>query len=285
MTAALSLPTRLTHFALQGVDTPAGHVQFRHAGSPVDQTTHVLLHGIGSGSASWLMQLEAAAHCGSSAGVLAWEAPGYAASTPLDVAQPQAHDYAGRLWCWLDTLRVTSPVTLVGHSLGALMAARAATEQPQRVARLVLLAPAQGYARAPAQEREKKLHDRLHTLATLGPQGMADQRGAAMLSAQASAQHIAFVQSVMAQIKPAGYTQAAHLLAQGDVGADLAHWSGPLLIASGSADAITPMAGCQALAAQCQVAWQDLGPVGHACALEAGQAINRLLNLPQDTPA
>jgi pimeloyl-ACP methyl ester carboxylesterase len=285
MTDPLSLPTRLARFALQGVDTPGGQVQYRQAGKPVAHTTHVLLHGIGSGSASWLMQLEAAAHSDSSSGVLAWEAPGYAASTPLPVAQPGAHDYAARLWHWLDALGLTAPITLVGHSLGALMAARAAAVQPERVARLVLLSPAQGYARAPAQEREKKLHDRLNTLATLGPQGMAEQRGAAMLSAQATATQVAFIQSVMAQIKPAGYTQAAHLLAQGDVGADLARWRGPLLIASGRADAITPMAACQALAAQCQVAWHDLGPVGHACALEAAHAVNRLLNLTQDSPA
>ncbi len=285
MTDALTLPNRLSHFAVQGVDTPVGKVQFRHAGAPVGRTTHVLLHGIGSGSASWLMQLEAAAQVGANAGVLAWEAPGYAASTPLPMAQPQAQDYAARLWHWLDALGVTSPITLVGHSLGALMAARAAMEQPERVARLVLLAPAQGYARATLQEREKKLNDRLNTLATLGPQGMADQRGAAMLSAQAAATQVAFIQSVMAQIKPAGYTQAAHLLAQGDVGADLARWHGSLLIASGSADTITPMAACQALAAQCQVAWHDLGPVGHACALEAGHAVNQLLNLTQDAPA
>jgi len=122
----------LQAFALQSASTPAGLVQFRHAGGlPAAQATHVLLHGIGSASASWVAQLHAAsvkANCS----VLAWDAPGYGDSAPLSPAHPTAQDYAERLWVWLDALQVTTPITLVGHSLGALMAARATCIAPQR---------------------------------------------------------------------------------------------------------------------------------------------------------
>jgi pimeloyl-ACP methyl ester carboxylesterase len=88
------------------------------------------------------------------------------------------------------------------------------------------------------------------------------------------------VQAVMAQIQPSGYTHAARMLSGGDLLADLAQLRCPVQVASGSADRITPPAGCQQVAAAAGVAWTDLGPVGHACPLQAGPAVNALLGLP-----
>ena len=302
MTAATDLQHRLQAHALQQVDTALGTVQYRHAGASIKQTTHVLLHGIGSGSGSWLMQLEAATQSlrhaaadakshGSAAvplqalGLLAWEAPGYGASTPVTPAEPLPRDYAAHVWAWLDVLGITHPITLVGHSLGALMAASAAAAQPARVSRLVLLAPAQGYGLADAALRAQKRDDRLHALNTLGPQGMASKRGVAMLSPQASPEQLAFVQHIMAQVNPPGYTQATQLLSQGHIADDLKLCSAPIAVASGRADGITPMAGCQSLAADLGVPWHDLGDVGHACPFEGAPLVNALLGLEDRFPA
>jgi len=176
------------------------------------------------------------------------------------------------------------PLTLVGHSLGALMAARAALLAPARVARLVLLAPAQGYANADAALREKKLRDRLAALEQLGPAGMARQRAGAMLSAHASAGQIAFVEQVMAAIRPAGYTQAARMLAGGDLAADLRALHCPVTVASGSADTITPADGCRALALAVGARYESLGEVGHSCALEAAARVNALIGIAGSAP-
>lgn len=262
------------------IDTLLGAIGYRQAGT-LASTRLVLLHGIGSGSASWAAQLAAVKP--DQPGLLAWDAPGYGDSDGLslsDDAWPDATPYATRLWAWLDALRLTQPLTLVGHSLGALMAARAAVLQPQRVAALVLLAPAQGHARLDAAQRERLLHDRLAALANLGPAGMAQQRAAAMLTPDAPTELVAMVQAVMAQIQPSGYTHAARMLSGGDLLADLAQLRCPVKVASGSADRITPPAGCQQVAAAAGVAWTDLGPVGHACPLQAGPAVNALLGLP-----
>ena len=262
------------------INTSLGIVGYRQAGT-LAHTKRVLLHGIGSGSASWAAQLAAVEP--HQPGLLAWDAPGYGESDGLnlaDAAWPTATHYAERLWAWLDALGLTQPLTLVGHSLGALMAARAAVLQPQRVAALVLLAPAQGHARLEPAQRERLLHDRLATLANLGPAGMALQRGAAMLTPDAPTELVAMVQAVMAQIQPSGYTHAARMLSGGDLLADLAQLRCPVQVASGSADRITPPAGCQQVAAAAGVAWTDLGPVGHACPLQAGAAVNALLGLP-----
>jgi pimeloyl-ACP methyl ester carboxylesterase len=239
----------------------------------------VLLHGIGSASGSWLMQLEAA-H-GKDKGVLAWDAPGYSASSPVAPTHPQADAYAARMWAWLDALHVSQPITLVGHSLGALMATCAAAQRPAQVTRLVLLAPAQGYARASAPDRDKKLNDRLDQLAQLGPEGLGLERGAGMVSHNAPPELVRYAQSMMSQINVPGYTQAAHLLAAGDLLSDLAQVSCPVTVASGRLDNATPMAACQAVAQAANTPWLNLGLVGHACALEAAAHVNAILNLTE----
>ena len=306
----VDLRQRLQQFPLCRVATSLGQIAYRQSGAAA-QATHVLLHGIGSSSANWLAQLEAAAlnpaFC-----LLAWDAPGYGSSDALPMHAPAAADYAQRLWAWLDAMDaitaqhaqsgvtsdaasagVAARFTLVGHSLGCLMAASAAQQSPQRVKRLILLSPAQGYARAQAAERDKKLQDRLDALTRLGPAGLAQARGAAMLSPSASADQIAFVQQAMAQINPAGYAQAARMLAGGDLLSDLslldsrlldsrlvaAQSACPVWVASGSADTITPPAGCQQVAVHINAPYISLGAVGHACAVEAADEVTRLIGL------
>lgn len=261
-------------------------VQFRRvrgalAGAAV---THVLLHGIGSASGSWLAQLQqVAASAGARSHVLAWNAPGYGASSALAMESPRADDYATRLWAWLDALEVTQPFTLVGHSLGALMAAAATVQKPSRVARLILLAPAQGYSHASAELRDKKLSDRLSNLAALGPAGIARKRAAAMLSAEADESQRAFVEHVMAQIDPAGYTQAARMLSSGDLPGDLRRVACPVTVANGESDTITPPQAARDLARTLGAPYISLGAVGHSCPLQAGAQVNRLLGLQEET--
>lgn len=274
---------QLQQFASRRVVARGAAVSYRESVSPGygGPATHVLLHGIGSASASWLAQLAQCAQAGTaSSRVLAWDAPGYGESEALPAQAPLATDYARRMWDWLDaTGAAAKPFTLVGHSLGALMAASAALLHPQRVARLVLLAPAQGYARAEASVRAKKLSDRLAGLAQHGPAGMAKRRASAMLSPQASVEQIDFVEQVMAAIHPGGYTQAAHMLSGGDLRHDLEQVACPRTIASGSADTVTPPEGCQVLAQALAIPYVSLGAVGHSCALEAGAAVHRLLGI------
>lgn len=266
----------LAGYPLTAVDTPLGQVQYRDSGAAAP-VTHVLLHGIGSASASWAYQLAAARQAGLR--VLAWDAPGYGASDALAPVHPQAHDYATRLWAWLDTLGVAGPVTLVGHSLGALMAASATCMRPAGVQRLVLLSPAQGYGSANEVERHQKLADRLAALDKLGPAGMAQARGAAMLSPGAPADLVDAVRETMAQVNPAGYAQAARMLSTGTLLVDLSQVGCPVTVGCGSADTITPPDGCLRVAQQVGQSLVDLGPAGHACPLEAADKVNGLLGL------
>ena len=266
--------------ALQQVDTALGRISYRQAGQA--ERVHVLLHGIGSASGSWQAQLEAA-QGRSDLRVLAWDAPGYGHSDPVAQAHPDADAYAQRFWAWLDALEVRGPLVLVGHSLGAIMAARAALQNRSRIERLLLLSPARGYGQAPEAERERVMANRLGQLAQLGPEGMARSRAAAMLCAQDRPDWVEQVRRQMAAIRPSGYTQAVHFLVGASLPPDLIRLRElklPMVVASGQGDTVTTPQACDEVAAAAGVSRISLGQIGHACAIEAAQAVIHLMTQP-----
>ncbi|MDE1168811.1 MAG: alpha/beta hydrolase [Pseudomonas sp.] len=224
----------------------------------------VLLHGIGSGAASWL---EVALQLSQGARVIAWDAPGYGDSTPLAPAAPTAEDYAARLLQTLDALNIERCV-LVGHSLGAITAAAFSQLYPQRVNRLVLLSPARGYG-DPARETQRLQvrAKRLHSLETLGIPAMAEQRSSHMLSTRASAKALAWVRWNMARLNHQGYRQAIELLCGDDL---LRHTplSVPCEVHCGEADSITTPETCHSLAKALGVSFTLIPDAGHASPIE-----------------
>jgi pimeloyl-ACP methyl ester carboxylesterase len=246
----------------------------------VSGKTAVLLHGIGSGAASWQAQIEAANRANLK--VVAWNAPGYGTSQPLDQSSPVAADYAECLWHWLDEIAPTGTLHLVGHSLGALIAVQAALIRPERILKLTLLSPALGYGAHSPADQDKVVQQRLHALSELGAAGMAQTRAKAMVSANASASTIKAIEQIMAQIHPNGYAQAVRMLASADLLTDLKklrsqHPHIALQVACGFADTITPPAKCAQAAAVYSTDLISLGDIGHACAIEAPARVNQVL--------
>ena len=233
----------------------------------------VCLHGIGSGSASWL---EVARILAPRTRLIAWDAPGYGESTPLPLDVPGAADYAQRLHALLDALGIARCV-LVGHSLGALMAAPAALLGGERIAALVLISPAQGYG-APGREAERaRVHaERMLTLNELGIAGMAARRSGRLVSAHASPLARQWVRWNMTRLHERGYRQAIELLCGGDLLAGLPP-PGPVTVACGTLDEVTPPAGCAQVAQRCGVPLEAVADAGHACYVERPEAVATLL--------
>jgi pimeloyl-ACP methyl ester carboxylesterase len=266
---------------------PAG-IDYLHEGMAPHAASRVivLLHGIGSGAASWHFQLIAAQKSNDTC-VLAWNAPGYESSTPLTMKSPSAKDYANALWTWLEALGVADNIVLVGHSLGALIATSAAVMKPHRIARLVLLAPALGYGDQPASTQGQIVEQRVGNINKLGAKAMAAARAPAMLSSNANIEQINFVEKIMARLNLAGYEQAVRMLSTGELLTDLSaleklptNTQRPIVqVACGSEDAITPPNKCELAAAAAHTALINLGPVGHVCALENHIPVNNLLGL------
>lgn len=250
------------HFPLRTLAVMGGRQAIRECGSG---PAIVLLHGIGSGSASWL---EVAQELGQRARVIAWDAPGYGDSTPLRSLAPDATDYAERLLQMLDAMNIQRCV-LVGHSLGAITAtAFASGVHQQRISRLVLISPAQGYGHpSRALQRQEVRGKRLSALEQLGIERMAEQRSGAMLAPAASPKALAWVRWNMERLNPEGYRQAIELLCGEDL---LRHapLSMPCEVHCGEADAITPPESCLTLAKALGGTFNLIADAGHASPIE-----------------
>jgi pyruvate dehydrogenase E2 component (dihydrolipoamide acetyltransferase) len=111
-------------------------VRYSRQGSP-DGKTVVLLHGFGGDLDNWLFNLGPLAAVGD---VVALDLPGHGQSA-VTLPGASVEALAGFVAAFLDGLGVAR-AHLVGHSLGAAVAAQLALDQPERVAGLVLVAPA-----------------------------------------------------------------------------------------------------------------------------------------------
>lgn len=197
----------------------------------------VMLHGIGSNYSSFN---RLAATLPGDITLIAWNAPGYPGSVALPGQQPAVADYARRLLDLVTALDL-SWVTLLGHSLGTLIATEFAALYPRQVENLILLACAQGYGAAPGVALPDKAAARLRDLARLGPQKFAETRTSNLMrdpNAQPDVRDEAI--HAMAAIDPEGYSQAVHMLATGTLSARAADVLVPSLVLVGDQDRITP---------------------------------------------
>lgn len=239
------------------------------AGEPL-----VLLHGIGSGSLSWTGQYAAFAQ---RFRVVAWDMPGYGDSAPLDEEAPSAADYADALAGLLDAMEVRT-AHVFGHSLGALVAAAFADRHATRVRTLVLGSPATGYGNESPAARAAKLAARLKPMEELGASGRAAARAAALVGPAASAHALAVVRHVMALVPPEGFRKASILSSRSDIFEHARRIAAPTLVFCGTADQVTsPEQSRRVAAAVAGAAYADLPDLGHACYVEAPQAVNALV--------
>ena len=261
------------------VQLPDGsRVAWREAGNATDEFAVVLLHGISSGSASWL---DVALQLGDKARVLAWDAPGYGVSTPLAQSAPADADYAQVLAQSLLVLGVRRCL-LVGHSLGALMAARlAVTAAPGLVELLVLISPAGGYgAPAKAEQQAKVREGRLAALAEKGVAGLAaviDQR---LVSSEAPEAVRAWVRWNTARMQPQGYAQAVELLCGSDLAQARGRLGMPVEVWVGEHDVVTTPAACKSWSELLGAHYGTLAAAGHASPVEQPMEVaHRLASL------
>jgi len=230
------------------------------AGTPA--LTLVLLHGISSSAASWY---DVALALPPSLRVLAWDAPGYGASTALATATPVNTDYADRLRALIAS-EVTGRCVLVGHSLGALMAAPCAAQ----AAGLLLISPAGGYALS--EKREQVRSERLAALDRLGVEGLAQRIDQRLLSPAADAQAREWVRWSTARMHADGYRQAVNMLCDSDLGRD-APLSVPAFVAVGEHDVVTPPAACERWAGVYRAPFARIARAGHASPVENPAAV------------
>jgi pyruvate dehydrogenase E2 component (dihydrolipoamide acetyltransferase) len=117
------------------VETAAGRLRYARQGD--DGPAVVLIHGFGGDLDNWLFNIDALAQ---QARVFAIDLPGHGQSTK-QLADPSLTGLAAALRAFLDAVDLDG-AHLVGHSMGAAVAARLACDQPGRVLSLSMISAA-----------------------------------------------------------------------------------------------------------------------------------------------
>ena len=244
----------------------------------------VLLHGIGSNAASFTPLLE---HLEPGRRVIAWNAPGYGGSAPLEAGWPGASDYARALARFLDALGL-GQVALAGHSLGTLMGAAFAVSHRERVRRLVLASPALGHGMPRGGVLSPAAQARIDDLERMGAGAFAAARAARLVhEPEANPALVAQVEAGMAQVSMPGYGQAARMLASGRLLDDAERLKVPTDVIVGAGDLVTPPESAErahaALRGAAQGRLSIVPGAGHAIYLQAPAALAAVLAEENET--
>ena len=240
--------------------------------------TCVLLHGIGSNASSFLPLM---AELPADWRILAWNAPGYGRSEPLAGDWPLARDYAEALAAMLDELAIRR-VTLLGHSLGALVAASFAAARRDRVDHLVLASPALGHGIPRGNVLSASAQARIDDLEIEGPDEFAARRAARLVfEPDENPTHVEAVRRAMSKVRLPGYAQAARMLSAGRLLDDMAQLTVPTDVIVGADDRITPSDGARCAHEALRAPWRgrfvEVPQAGHAIAQERPAVLARLL--------
>jgi pimeloyl-ACP methyl ester carboxylesterase len=255
--------------------TAAG-IDYLRRGEGAGTPTVVLMHGIGSNASSFAPLMAALP---SEIDVIAWNAPGYAASKPLDATHPLPADYAAALVRLLDALAIDR-IVLCGHSLGALFAATFAARYSSRIDALALMSPALGYRVAPGAPLPANVQARIDEIKALDLDSFAAKRAPRLVHKPDSKPEIvAAVRGAMAALNPPGYVQAVRALGAGDLTADATAIAAPTCVAVGAEDVITPPANARTVYAALQrpAFFDEIADAGHALPQENPAAVAALL--------
>jgi pimeloyl-ACP methyl ester carboxylesterase len=142
-----------------------GQVEYRAAGDASNPAV-LMLHGLGSSSAGYRAQF---AGLSPEFHVIAWNAPGFGASSPISGHSAGIDDYADALEASLRALRVNRLSALVGSSWGSIVALAFARRYPALVGSLVLSAPNVAKGRVVGEARDAELDSWLRTADTSIP--------------------------------------------------------------------------------------------------------------------
>jgi pimeloyl-ACP methyl ester carboxylesterase len=236
----------------------------------------VLLHGIGSNASSFAPLISALP---ATLDIVAWNAPGYISSTPLEQPSPAPRDYAVKLLDLLDALKLDR-IALCGHSLGALFAGSFARLHPERVTALALISPALGYRVPPGDPLPPSVQARIDDIMSEDIEAFAAKRAPRLVHApERNPSVVAAVRDAMTVLHPGGYAQAVRALGAGDLVADAAFTTAPSVVAVGAEDVITPPANARSVqsALRNAVAFHEVTGAGHALPQQSPAALAQIL--------
>ena len=199
----------------------------------------LFLHGIGGGHLAFAPQLETFAQAGYRA--VAWDMPGYGHSDPIEPYTFKG--LAEKCIALIDALaaRDGQQVSLVGHSMGGMVAQEVVARRPDLVQHLILCGTSAAFGRSDGEWQRQFVAQRMAPL-TAG-QTMADlarQLVPTMAGPKALPEGLRLAEHCMSGVSPGTYRRALEALVTFDRRADLPLIAVPTLLVAGQNDPNAP---------------------------------------------
>jgi len=241
--------------------------------------TVLMLHGIGGGHLAFSPQVETLAGAGFRA--VAWDMPGYGRSAPIE-----PYTFKGLAQSCVDLVDALQceHVTLLGHSMGGMVAQEVVARRPDRVNRLVLCGTSAAFGkRSDGRSADAWAAQFVaqHTAPLDAGQSMADLARTLipqMVGPGALPEGLRLAEHCMAGVPAATYRRALDCLVTFDRQGELTDIRVPTLLIGGEFDRAVSPAVMKQMAQAIPVArYVEIPGIGHLMNLEAPDEFDALL--------
>jgi pimeloyl-ACP methyl ester carboxylesterase len=228
--------------------------------------TVLMLHGIGGGHLSFAPQVETLASSGYRA--IAWDMPGYGHSSPIEPYTFKG--LAESCIQLIETLKCDS-VTLVGHSMGGMVAQEVVARRPQLVNKLVLCGTSASFGKPDGNWQREFIAERTAPLdAGKSMADLAEVLVPQMVGPGSLPEGVKLAMHCMSLVPSATYRRALEALVTFDRRANLERIDVPTLLVAGEHDRNAPSAVMKKMAdAIPRSTYIEMKGIGHLQNLEA----------------
>lgn len=236
--------------------------------------TVLMLHGIGGGHLAFAPQVETLASSGYRA--VAWDMPGYGHSAPIEPYNFKG--LAESCIALIESLRC-GDVTLLGHSMGGMIAQEVVARRPELVGKLVLCGTSPSFGKPDGDWQRNFIAERTapldagQTMAQLAGMLVPEMAGPAALP-----EGLQLATHCMGLVNPSTYRRALEALVCFDRRANLPNIAVPTLVIAGEHDRNAPPAVMKKMAASIpRSTFIEMEGVGHLQNLEAPDEFDALV--------
>ncbi len=236
--------------------------------------TVLMLHGIGGGHLSFAPQVETLASSGYRA--VAWDMPGYGHSAPIEPYTFKG--LAASCIALIESLKC-GDVTLIGHSMGGMVAQEVVARRPELVSKLVLAGTSPSFGKPDGDWQRNFIAERTapldagQSMAQLAARLVPEMTGPAALP-----EGLKLAAHCMSLVNPSTYRRALEALVTFDRRANLTHIGVPTLLIAGEQDRNAPPPVMKKMAATIAGStFIELAGIGHLQNLEAPDAFDALV--------
>lgn len=242
----------------------------------------LMLHGIGGGHLAFAPQVETLASSGYRA--VAWDMPGYGHSAPIE-----PYNFKGLAQSCINLIESlqAGPVTVVGHSMGGMVAQEVVARRPELVDKLMLCGTSPSFGKPDGEWQREFVAQRTAPLdAGQTMAQLAEILVPQMVGPGSLPEGVRLATHTMSLVNPSTYRRALEALVTFDRRANLANIHVPTLLLAGEFDKNAPPAVMKKMAqAIAGSTYLELKGIGHLQNLEAPDdfdgALLNFLTLPR----